>query len=213
MRTAGGFQKRQPDSPAFHLTAAFGGATVVRSCNRARAGEHGPHMAKRSAGILMYRWKDRQPELFLVHPGGPFWARKDDGAWSIPKGLYEEGEDPLAAARREFEEETGCVPQGRLFELGTFRQPSGKQIIAWAAEGDFDLGQFKSNLFSMEWPPRSGKVRDFPEADRAAWFCPEEAMRKVLKGQRPIVKTLLERLGSEPAAETRRRSPGPQGAA
>jgi predicted NUDIX family NTP pyrophosphohydrolase len=156
-------------------------------------------MAKRSAGILMYRWRDRRPELFLVHPGGPFWAKKDDGAWSIPKGLYEEGEDPLAAAKREFEEETGCVPQGRFFELGSFKQPSGKQIIAWGLEGDFVLTEFQSNLFSMEWPPRSGAVQDFPEADRAAWLSPHEAMRKILKGQRPILATLLERLGLDPA--------------
>ena len=149
----------------------------------------------------MYRWRGRQPELFLVHPGGPFWARKDDGAWSIPKGLYENGEDPLAAAKREFEEETGCVPQGRCFELGRFKQPGGKEIRAWALEGDFDLGKFKSNLFALEWPPRSGEMQAFPEADRAAWFSPEEAMRKVLKGQRSIVTTLLERLGLEPPAE------------
>jgi predicted NUDIX family NTP pyrophosphohydrolase len=167
-------------------------------------------MAQRSAGILMYRWKDGQPELFLVHPGGPFWARKDDGAWSIPKGLYEDGEDPLAAARREFEEETGCLPQGRFFELGSFKQPSGKEILAWVVEGDCDLSKFKSNLFSMEWPPKSGKMQEFPEVDRAAWFCPHEAMRKVLKGQLPILTTLLERLGLEPAADTQQSSPGPE---
>ena len=164
-------------------------------------------MTKRSAGILMYRWKDRQPELLLVHPGGPFWANKDDGAWSIPKGLYEEGEDPLAAARREFEEETGCVPQGRCVELGRFRQPGGKQILAWALEGDFDLEDFRSNSFALEWPPNSGRMQRFPEADRAAWLSPDEAMRKVLKGQRPILATLLERLGLQSPAQVERSSP------
>jgi predicted NUDIX family NTP pyrophosphohydrolase len=164
-------------------------------------------MAKRSAGILMYRWKDRQPELLLVHPGGPFWANKDAGAWSIPKGLYEEGEDPLAAARREFEEETGCVPQGRCVELGRFRQPGGKQILAWALEGDFDLEDFRSNSFALEWPPNSGRMQQFPEADRAAWLSPDEAMRKVLKGQRPILATLLERLGLQSPAQVERSSP------
>jgi predicted NUDIX family NTP pyrophosphohydrolase len=161
-------------------------------------------MAKQSAGILMYRWQGGQPQLFLVHPGGPFWAKKDDGAWSIPKGLYEKGEDPLAAAKREFEEETGCVPEGPAFELGRFRQPGGKQILAWGLEGDFDLKGFKSNLFSMEWPPRSGAMQHFPEVDRAAWFSPDEAMRKVLKGQRPILMALLERLGCAPPAAAER---------
>ena len=158
----------------------------------------------------MYRWKDRQPELFLVHPGGPFWSRKDDGSWSIPKGLYEEGEDPLAAAKREFEEETGCTPQGRFFELGSFKQPGGKRVFAWAVEGDYDLSTFRSNLFSMEWPPKSGKMQDFPEADRAAWFRPHEAMRKVLKGQLSILTTLLEHLNFEPAADAQQSSPGPE---
>ena len=191
------------------LTAAFGWSSILRSCSRGRAEWHGDHMAKRSAGILMYRWKDREPELFLVHPGGPFWAKKDDGAWSIPKGLYEAGEDPLAAARREFEEETGCIPQGEFFELGGFKQPGGKEIRAWAVEGDCDLSNFKSNLFSMEWPPRSGKMQEFPEVDRAAWFRPHEAMRKVLRGQLPILTTLLERLGFESAADTQQSSPAP----
>ena len=150
-------------------------------------------MAKRSAGILMYRRNGEQ--LLLVHPGGPFWARKDDGAWSIPKGLYQEGEDPLAAARREFEEETGCVPGGDFIDLGHFRQPGGKIIAAWAVEGDFDTANFRSNLFSMEWPPKSGRMREFPEADRAEWFEPSHALRKILKGQAPIIRTLLDRLG------------------
>ncbi len=151
-------------------------------------------MAKQSAGILMFRRLRAEPEILLVHPGGPFWARKDDGAWSIPKGLYEDGEDPLSAARREFEEETGCVAQGEFIELGKFKQPGGKTILAWGVEGDFDVRNFRSNSFSMEWPPRSGRMQEFPEADRAAWFAPREGMRKILKRQAPILSTLLERL-------------------
>src|SRR5262245_18024018 len=151
-------------------------------------------MAKRSAGILMFRRTHGLPEVLLAHPGGPFWARKDDGAWSIPKGLHEDGEDPLAAARREFEEETGCAPDGEFIALGDFKQPGGKTIRAWAVEGDFDLAKFKSNLFSMEWPPKSGRTQQFPEVDRIAWFGPDEAQRKILKGQLPILATLLDRL-------------------
>lgn len=152
-------------------------------------------MAQRSAGILLYR---RAPalEVLLVHPGGPYWVNKDDGAWSIPKGLYERGEAAEAAARREVEEETGRRVPEALTPLGAFRQPSGKIIEAWAAEGDFDVAEFRSNLFSMEWPPRSGRLREFPEADRAAWFAPEDALRKVVKGQRPIVRALLQRLAN-----------------
>jgi predicted NUDIX family NTP pyrophosphohydrolase len=151
-------------------------------------------MTKRSAGILMFRRSGPEPEFLLVHPGGPFWARKDEGAWSIPKGLYADGEDPLSAARRELEEETGCTAQGDFIELGTFKQPGGKTIAAWGVEGDFDLGNFRSNDFSLEWPPRSGRMQKFPEADRAQWFSPDEAMRKILKGQAAILSKLLERL-------------------
>jgi predicted NUDIX family NTP pyrophosphohydrolase len=125
--------------------------------------------------------------------GGPFWAKKDDGAWSIPKGLYEESEDALAAARREFEEETGCLPEGPFVALGTFRQPSGKQLSIWAFEGEFDLGTFKSNLFTMEWPPKSGRMAEFSEADRAGWFNEQQALAKITKGQRPILKALFEK--------------------
>jgi predicted NUDIX family NTP pyrophosphohydrolase len=151
-------------------------------------------MAKRSAGILMYRRNGERMQFLLVHPGGPFWAKKDDGAWSIPKGLCQEGEDPLAAARREFEEETGCVPSGDFIDLGHFRQPGGKIIAAWAVAGDFDTANLKSNLFSMEWPPKSGQMQEFPEADRAEWFEPAHARLKILKGQVPIIQTLLDRL-------------------
>jgi predicted NUDIX family NTP pyrophosphohydrolase len=152
-------------------------------------------MVQRSAGLLMFRRAGGRAELLLVHPGGPFWAKKDDGAWSIPKGLFEDGEDALAAAKREFEEETGLLPEGEFIELGEFKQPSGKRISAWAFEGAFDLASFKSNMFTMEWPPKSGRMREFPEADRAGWFGPREALVKVTKGQRPIIEAMFERLG------------------
>jgi predicted NUDIX family NTP pyrophosphohydrolase len=151
-------------------------------------------MAKQSAGILMYRRRSNAPEVLLVHPGGPFWKNKDDGAWSIPKGLFETGEDPLAAAKREFEEETGSTPVGEFMALGGFKQPGGKTVFAWAVESDFDLDSFRSNSFEMEWPPRSGRKQQFPEADRAAWFGSPDAMRKILKGQAAILVALLERL-------------------
>jgi predicted NUDIX family NTP pyrophosphohydrolase len=152
-------------------------------------------MAQTSAGILMYRRKDNNTEVLLVHPGGPYWTKRDDYAWSIPKGLFEAGEDPLVAARREFEEETGCRPSGYFIALGHFRQPSGKIISAWAIEGDFDLASFRSNLFSMEWPPKSGRTQEFPEADRAAWFAQNDAFRKIIKGQRPIIISLFQHFG------------------
>ncbi|WGS22307.1 MULTISPECIES: NUDIX domain-containing protein [unclassified Bradyrhizobium] len=152
-------------------------------------------MAKRSAGLLMFRYGGSSPEVLLVHPGGPFWAKKDDGAWSIPKGLYEDGEDPLVAAKREFEEETGQRPAGSFVELGVFKQPGGKQVSAWAFEGEFDLASFKSNSFAMEWPPKSGRLAEFPEADRADWFPVKDAFRKVTGGQVAILKSLLENLG------------------
>jgi predicted NUDIX family NTP pyrophosphohydrolase len=152
-------------------------------------------MAKRSAGILMYRLTGSGAELFLVHPGGPFWAKKDDSAWSIPKGLIDDAEDPLTAATREFREETGIVPAGDFMELGAFKQPSGKTILAWAVEGALDPQAIKSNLFSMEWPPKSGRLQEFPEVDRAAWFAPDIALSKIIKGQSPILMELLRRLG------------------
>jgi predicted NUDIX family NTP pyrophosphohydrolase len=152
-------------------------------------------MPERSAGILLYRLTGPEPEVLLVHPGGPFFAKKDDGAWSIPKGLYQPDEEPLAAAKREFAEETGTVPSGDFLSLGAFRQPSGKLVMAYAVEGDFDLDGFRSNPFEMEWPPKSGRRQSFPEADRADWFTLEQARRKVARGQVAIVETLAERLG------------------
>jgi predicted NUDIX family NTP pyrophosphohydrolase len=151
-------------------------------------------MPERSAGILMFRRRHGTSEVLLVHMGGPFWARKDDGAWSIPKGLFAADEGALAAAKREFEEETGQRPDGPFIELGSFRQPSGKHVHAWAVEGEFDLTSFRSNSFAMEWPPKSRRMQEFPEADRAGWFSPEDALVKITKGQRPIIAALLERL-------------------
>ena len=154
-------------------------------------------MAEQSAGILLYRLTGPEPEVLLVHPGGPFFAKKDDGVWSIPKGLHEPGEEPLAAARREFAEETGLVPAGDFVSLGGFRQASGKIVIAYAVAGDFDLAGFRSNLFEMEWPPRSGRRQSFPEADRAGWFTLAEARRKLTKGQVPIVEALSRQLSAD----------------
>ena len=144
-------------------------------------------MPQLSAGILMHRGRPGSREVFLVHPGGPYWKNKDDGAWSIPKGRCDAGEEPLAAAKREFEEETGITVDGSFVALGQFKQPSGKLITAFALEGDCDATCIRSNDFSMEWPPRSGRMQAFPEVDRAAWFSLEEARVKMAKGQRPIL--------------------------
>ena len=134
--------------------------------------------------------------VLLVHPGGPFWAKKDLGAWSIPKGEYDDGDDPLAAAVREFEEETGARPQGRFHLLGEVKQPGGKHVTAYALEGDFDVDALTSNRFDVEWPPNSGRHRSFPEVDRAAWFSPAEAHEKILVGQRPLLDRLEAALAS-----------------
>jgi predicted NUDIX family NTP pyrophosphohydrolase len=152
-------------------------------------------MAKQSAGILLYRRAGDALELLLVHPGGPFWKNKDDGAWTIPKGWTEPDEEPLDAAKREFNEETGFAVKGPFLELGAFKQSGGKMILAWAAAGDADPVSLKSNLFEMEWPPRSGRRMQFPEVDRAGWFSLDEARRKILKGQAPIIDALLQQLG------------------
>jgi len=152
-------------------------------------------MAKRSAGILMYRRKPHL-EVLLVHPGGPFWAKKDLGAWSIPKGEYGPGEEPLAAARRELEEETGKRVEGDVVPLGDVVQPGRKVVTAFALEGELDPAQLRSNAFELEWPPRSGRKQSFPEVDRAAWFSPEEAQRRIVAGQRELISRLLAMLGS-----------------
>lgn len=154
-------------------------------------------MPNRSAGLLLYRRTKPHPEVLLVHPGGPFWIRKDDGTWSIPKGLFERDESPLAAAKREFKEETGFLPRGPFIELGSFKQPSSEVIFAWAAEGEFDPHSLKCNSFSMEWPPKSGRMQEFPEVDRAAWFEISEAARKITKGQLPIIQELFHHLDVE----------------
>ena len=151
---------------------------------------------KLSAGILLYRIRDRRLEVLIAHMGGPFWANKDDAGWSIPKGEYGEGEDPFAAAQREFTEETGSPPPaGVALELGEVRQPSGKRIVAWAFEGDLDPETVVSNSFSMEWPRGSGQQREFPEIDRAEWFDSATARRKLVPGQVAFVELLERRLG------------------
>jgi predicted NUDIX family NTP pyrophosphohydrolase len=152
-------------------------------------------MPVRSAGILLYRRSAGALELLLVHPGGPYWARKDDGAWSIPKGEYADGEEALDCARREFEEETGTVPPvGALVALGEVRQRSGKRVSAWAAEGDLDADAVRSNTFTVEWPPRSGRMQEFPEVDRAGWFAPDDARRALVAAQAEFVDRLVEHL-------------------
>jgi len=152
---------------------------------------------KRSAGILLYRLTSGAPEVLLVHPGGPFWARKDAGVWSIPKGEHGDDEDPQACARREFEEETGtALAPGALADLGTVRLKSGKQVTAWAAEGDLDAEAIRSNTFDMEWPPRSGRTQAFPEVDRAGWFELEAAREKLNPAQAELVDRLEALLGA-----------------
>ena len=151
-------------------------------------------MRKPSAGLLMYRRRGDVVEALLVHPGGPYWRNKDEGAWSIPKGEFDEGEDAEAAARREFEEELGVAPAGELIELGAIRQKSGKTVHAWAVEGDFDCTTIRSNTFTLEWPPKSGRMQEFPEVDRAGWFAPDVARAKMHAGQDELIDRLLARL-------------------
>jgi predicted NUDIX family NTP pyrophosphohydrolase len=151
-------------------------------------------MSKRSAGILMYRRAGPALELLLVHPGGPFWKKRDAGGWSIPKGEYAPGEDPLAVAVREFEEETGARPAGEFRPLGDVVQKGGKIVAAWAVEGDLDPTTIRSNTFEIEWPPKSGRKAAFPEVDRAGWFSPDEARAKILPSQCPFIARLEERI-------------------
>jgi predicted NUDIX family NTP pyrophosphohydrolase len=153
-------------------------------------------MAKRSAGILLYR-RTSQLEVLLVHPGGPFWAKKDLGAWSIPKGEHDREEEALACALREFEEETGTTPSpGQLVDLGAVRQKSGKVVRAWALEGDIDADEIRSNTFTIEWPPRSGRMAEFPEVDRAAWFGLDEARARINPAQAAFLDRLSARFES-----------------
>jgi predicted NUDIX family NTP pyrophosphohydrolase len=152
-------------------------------------------MPKQSAGLLVYRGEGASLQLLLVHPGGPFWAKKDDGAWFLPKGELEPEEEPLAAARREFREELGLdPPSGSPLPLGTVKNKGGKSIHAWALFGDLDLSAFRSNTFQLEWPPRSGQRRDFPEVDQARYFTVEDATRKLHLAEQPLLARLLELL-------------------
>jgi len=151
-------------------------------------------MSRTSAGILLYRWKNSVLGVFLIHPGGPFFAKKDEGAWSVPKGELDEGEDALAAARREFGEETGCKAEGDFIPLSPIIQKNGKTVLAWAVEGDCDAASIKSNTFALEWPPKSGRVQDFPEVDRAGWFTVDEAKKKINPAQAALVDELLDKI-------------------
>ena len=153
-------------------------------------------MLKTSAGILMYRKAEAGVEVFLIHPGGPFFSARDEGVWSIPKGEIDECEDGLAAAKREFEEETGCRPQGKFLPLSPVKQKSGKVVLSWAVEGECDAARITSNLFRLEWPPKSGRMQEFPEADRAGWFMMGEARRKINGAQAALLDELLGKLVS-----------------
>ena len=153
---------------------------------------------RRSAGLLLYRTRSGVLEVLLVHPGGPLWRNKDEGAWSIPKGEYGEGEDALAAARREFEEETGVRPEGPFLELAPVELRSGKIVRAWAVGGDCDPEHIVSNTFRMEWPSHSGRIAEFPEVDRAAFFTLDEASRKLNPGQVPLLDDLRSKLSQRP---------------
>ncbi|WP_064692820.1 NUDIX domain-containing protein [Rhizobium aegyptiacum] len=156
-------------------------------------------MPVRSAGLLIYRLCETRLEVLLVHPGGPFWAKKDEGAWSIPKGLIEAGEDELSAAIREAQEELGFEIRGTFARLGEYRQPGGKVVVVWSVEADsaLDVETVRSSRFQIEWPPRSGRIQSFPEVDRAGWFPSAEAEVKILKGQLAMLADLLKQLGRD----------------
>jgi len=157
-----------------------------------------PEMTVHSNGILLFRFREGRLEVLLIHPGGPFWAKKDEGAWSIPKGLAEEGESPLDAAKREFEEETGFKAEGEFIDLGDLKQPSRKVVHAWALEENIDETRIVSNKFAVEWPKRSGMIREYPEVDRAGWFNLEQAKKKILKGQAGFIDRLIDALDYSP---------------
>ena len=158
-------------------------------------------MAKQSAGILLYRLKDSSLEILLVHPGGPFFAKKDLGAWSIPKGEFQDGEDPTEVAKRELQEETGYLVDTSLIPLTEIKQKGGKKVLAWAAEGDFDPSVIKSNTFSLEWPPRSGRMQEFPEVDKAEWFSVSLAKQKINPNQSNFIEELLSKLNLKDVTE------------
>lgn len=154
-------------------------------------------MPVRSAGLLIHRLSETGPEVLLVHPGGPFWAKKDEGAWSIPKGLIEAGEDELSAAIREAREELGVEIQGAFAPLGEYRQPGGKIVVVWSVEAELDVAKVRSSELQLEWPPRSGRLQNFPEVDRAEWFPTAEAEIKILKGQVAMLADLAKQLGRD----------------
>ena len=156
-------------------------------------------MPKRSAGLLMYRIRNRRIEVFLAHPGGPFWETKDKGAWTIPKGQFFDGEEPLDAAKREFQEETSFIPNGEFLSLGTIRQLSGKLVEAWAFEGDCDPNELSSITCEVEWPPRSKRMIEVPEVDRGKWFSVDDAREAILAAQKPFLASLCEALGCDDA--------------
>jgi predicted NUDIX family NTP pyrophosphohydrolase len=158
-------------------------------------------MPKRSAGLLMYRIRNRSIEVFLVHPGGPFWENKDKGAWTIPKGQFFEDEEPLEAAKREFQEETSFLPNGEFISLGTIRQLSGKFVEAWAFEGDCNPDELRSISCEVEWPPRSKRMIEVPEVDRGRWFSVDEARSAILAAQRPFLDSICKSLGSDAAGK------------
>lgn len=154
-------------------------------------------MAKRSAGLVMYRYSQQELEVLLVHPGGPFWSKKEYGAWSIPKGEYDETENPFKAAIREFREETGFEAAEPFLDLGSAKQAGGKIVTAWAFRGNCDPSAITSNLCQMEWPPRSGRQIEFPEVDRARWFTIRAAGERILRGQAPLLQVLAELVNGE----------------
>jgi predicted NUDIX family NTP pyrophosphohydrolase len=160
-------------------------------------------MAGKSAGLLMYRFRGTRLEVLLVHPGGPFWKGRDRGAWSVPKGEYEDPEDPLAAAVREFQEETGFLPEGPFLQLSPVRQKGGKTVSAWACKGDLDPSLVKSNNFTLEWPPGSGRMARFPEIDRAGWFTPEMAREKMNQAQTALLNELCSLLAQDGPGKSR----------
>lgn len=153
-----------------------------------------PHMTPQSAGLLLFKFIDGDLRVLLVHPGGPFWVGKDKGVWSIPKGLFENNEAPLDAAKREFKEETGFDAAGEFIELGAVRQPNRKIVYAWAVEQDLEVSKIVSNTFTLEWPKNSGNIKEFPEIDRGRWFGIAEARTKILKGQATLLDLLIEKL-------------------
>jgi predicted NUDIX family NTP pyrophosphohydrolase len=163
-------------------------------CERGCGQDSRTRLWQNKAQVSCYFAQVTSSRFYWYIPGGPFWAKKDEGSWSIPKGEYGEAEDALAAAKRELREETGIVVAGEFLELGTFKQPSGKLISAWAIERDFDPVELRSNTCSVEWPPKSGRTVDFPEVDRAAWFSITEAVNKITKGQLPIMQALAKKL-------------------